>query len=372
MKLQEPRKVSNCGCFPTPLHRLDRLSEKYHRDIYIKRDDLTGLGFSGNKIRKLQYLVQDALDQGCTTLLTYGGIQSNHARQTAAVAARYGLKSILIATMKEDQPPEFLSGNLLLDAILRCDIIFMDTSSIRKNGKGKSPDEIEEETAQLRRRTAAKVIAEYEARGEKIYEIPAGGSTPLGCMGYFYAVPEIMNQLEEAHANVEYIVCPSGSKGTFAGLWTGIKYFHAPFTVLGSCVSRHESRYRVKVCDLISEISTAYGLGLEAGPDDLQLYCSEYAGVAYDTPDDKTFQTIYDLAMTEGLFVDPCYSAKGFSALLGAMQTGKIPEGASVLYLHTGGLPALYSAQHLSQFNRDLWESQKHRVISLTAEQTDL
>lgn len=365
MPVQEPRKLSGCGFFPTPLHRLDRLSDELKCNIFLKRDDLTGIGFSGNKIRKLQYLVQDALDQGCTTLLTYGGIQSNHARQTAAVACKYGLKSVLIATQKEDQPPQALSGNLLLDAILGCDVVFMDTASIRRRAAGKTPDEIEEETARMRRKVADQIIAEYQARGEKVYEIPAGGSTPLGCMGYFYAVPEIMEQLAAMGQTVDYLICPSGSKGTFAGLWTGAKYFRAPFTVVGSCVSPHEAQYRAKVCSLIDEISQAYGLGVSAVPEELQLYCSEFAGVAYDTPDPTTFETIYRLARTEGLFVDPCYSAKGFTALLKLIESHEIPEGSNVLFIHTGGLPALYSAQHLAQFNRDLWAPQNCRVIAL-------
>ncbi len=365
MPLQKPQKRLDCGFFPTPLHRLDRLSRQLGCGIFLKRDDLTGVGFSGNKIRKLQYLVEEALDQGCTTLMTYGGVQSNHARQTAAVAAKYGLKSVLIATLKEEQPPRALSGNLLLDAILDCDVIFMDTASIRRHAAGKSADDIEEETAQLRRRVADQVIAEYQARGEKIYEIPAGGSTPLGCMGYFEAVPEIMEQLAAMGQTIDYVICPSGSKGTFAGLWAGARYYQAPFSVVGSCVSPHETQYREKVCDLIAQISEAYGLGVRAAPEELRLYCSEYAGTAYDTPDPVTFETIYRLARTEGLFVDPCYSAKGFTALLKLVESGGIPAGSNVLFIHTGGLPALYSAQHLDRFTQELWETKAHRVISL-------
>lgn len=363
MILQEPRKLFDCGCFPTPLHRLNRLSEELGCNIFLKRDDLTGLGFSGNKIRKLQYLVQEAIDQGCTTLMTFGGVQSNHARQTAAVAARYGLKSVLIANLKEEHPPEQLSGNLLLDAILDCDVVFMDVTHIQKNAAGKTSDEVEEETARLRRQVADKVIAEYEARGEKVYEIPAGGSTPLGCMGYFYAVPEIMSQLNAMGEKIDYVVCPSGSKGTFAGLWTGTKYFGAPFTVIGSCVSAHSEGYRRKVSGLINEISNTYGLDIRAEPEELRICCSEYAGVGYDVPDPVTFETIHRLAMTEGLFVDPCYSGKGFTALIKLIENGSIPAGSNVLFIHTGGLPALYSAQHLAQFNRDYWANKPRRVI---------
>lgn len=361
--LQEPDKLADCGCFPTPLHRLNRLSEELGCNLFIKRDDLTGMGFSGNKIRKLQYLVQDALAKGCTTLLTYGGVQSNHARQTAAVAARYGLKCILIANLKEDQPPAALSGNLLLDAILDCEVVFLNVTSIFRNAGDKRPDELEAEVAAHRRRAAEEVIRTREAAGEKIYEIPAGGSTPLGCMGYFYAVPEIMEQLSSMGQTVDYVICPSGSKGTFAGLWCGSKHFNAPFTVIGSCVSPHGDAYRKKVCGLIDEISGAYGLGLHVAPEELRIYCSQYAGTAYDVPDPVTFETILYLARTEGLFADPCYSGKGFTALLELVRSGELPAGSNILYLHTGGLPALYSAQHLERFNCDLWTGRKHLVM---------
>ena len=114
---------------------------------------------------------------------------------------------------------------------------------------------------------------------------------------------------------------------------------------------------------MIDEISSAYGLGLHAAPEELQIYCSQFAGTAYDVPDPATFETILYLARTEGLFVDPCYSGKGFMALLELLRSGKIPAGSNVLYLHTGGLPALYSAQHLEQFSRDLWAGRKHLVM---------
>ena len=367
MSLHEPPKLTGCGLYPTPLHRLDRLSGELGRDIYVKRDDLTGMGFSGNKLRKLQYLVRDALDKGCTTLLTFGGVQSNHARQTAAVAARYGLKCVLIANLKQDRPPERLSGNLLLDAILGCEVVFMDCMPILRDAGDKTPDQIEEQTAALRRQVADMVIAEREAAGEKVYEIPAGGSTPLGCMGYFYAVKEIMDQLDRQGQKVDYLVCPSGSKGTFAGLWLGAKYFGAPFTVVGACVSPHDEPYREKVCDLIGELAAFCGLEVSVRPEELHICCSEYAGPAYDTPDDDTFAVIRRLARTEGLFVDPCYSGKGFAALLGLIENGTIPPGAGVLFIHTGGLPGLYSAQHLEKFDRDLWQGREHRVITLPA-----
>lgn len=363
MLLDEPTKLPGCGCFPTPIHRLDNLSKELDCNLFIKRDDLTGLGFSGNKIRKLQYLVREALDKGCTTLLTFGGIQTNHGRQTAAVARKYGLKSIIIASVGEEGMPEELSGNLLLDAILGCEVIFMDTSVAQKKAGGKGPDAVAGEVARLRRKTADLVIAQCEAKGEKVYEIPAGGSTALGCMGYFYAVKEIMDQLAQMDQKIDYLICPSGSKGTFSGLWLGARYFGASFEIIGSCVSPHASVYADATAGFINRVSEQYHLGLGTKAEELKILCSEYSGPAYDTPDSVTFSTIYRLARTEGIFVDPCYSGKGFTAVLKMIESGQIPSGANVMFIHTGGLPGLYSRQHLQRFNEELWHNREHQLI---------
>lgn len=365
MNVFDVQKMEGCGCFPTPLHRLDNLSEELGCRILIKRDDLTGLGFSGNKIRKLQYLVRDALDQGCTTLLTFGGVQTNHGRQTAAVACKYGMKSVIIATLDGAQPPQELSGNLLLDAILDCDVRFLDTSCL--DAHGLRPDEKKAEIVKLRRKAADQVIAEYEARGDKVYEMPAGGSTPLGALGYFFAVKEITEQLAAMGEAPKYLVCPSGSSGTYAGLWLGSRYFNAPFEVIGSCVSPHGEVYRTAMADYINRTSHTYDLGITAHPEDIRMLCTECAGPAYDTPDPETFSVIYKLARAEGLFVDPCYTGKGFAGLLHLIRTGAIFKGSSVLFLHTGGLPGLYSEHHLNVFTQSLWAGREHPVIHVEA-----
>ena len=361
MKLSELKKL-DCGFFPTPLHKLENMSRELGCNIFIKRDDLTGIGANGNKIRKLEYLVRDALDNGCTALMTFGGPQTNHGRQTAAVARKFGLKCIIVATMGDNGPNEKLSGNLLLDAILDADIVFMDTSSIDKT-PGRSPDDIKADTLRLRRRVADQLIAEYAAKGEKIYEMPAGGSTEIGCMGYFFAVKEILNQLESMKQSVDYLICPSGSNGTYAGLWLGAQYYKAPFEVIGSCVSPHDPIYVEKMAEYINRTSSRYELDIKAKPENIHLICREYAGPAYDTPDPVTFETIYRLARAEGIFVDPCYTGKGFTAVMKEIENGNIPKGSNVLFVHTGGIPGLYSEQHLAKFNEDLWAGREHRII---------
>lgn len=363
MKHTELQKVQT-GFFPTPLHKLENLSAELKSTIFIKRDDLSGLGFGGNKLRKLDYLVKEAKDQGYTALLTFGGVQTNHGRQMAACACKYGMKSIIIANMKSAAPPEQLSGNLLLDQILGCDVIFMDMSSIDRNAAGKPPHIIKAETAALRKAVAAQVVAMYRAKGEKVYEMPAGGSTPLGVMGYFDAVKEMMDQLDEMHQKIDCVVCSSGSNGTFSGLWLGAKYYKAPFEVIGSTVSAYSPENNVKMAELINATSEKYELGVHAEPDDLRIL-GAYCGVGYDVPDEKTYETILRLARSEGLFVDPTYTGKGFTALLDLIETEKIPAGSNVLFIHTGGLPALFSEQHAAALTKQLWEGKEHTVISL-------
>ena len=232
----KPEKVKT-ALLPTPLYKLDNLSAELSSNVYIKRDDLTGMAFGGNKLRKLDYLVKEAKDAGYTALMTFGGTQTNHGRQTAAVACKYHMKSIIIANMNSDAPPETLSGNLLLDEILGCDVIFMDMASINKNKDGKEPHVIKQETAKLRKAVAQKVIELYEAKGEKVYEMPAGGSTTTGVLGYFDCVEEILEQMNAENLQIDYVVCSSGSNATYAGLWLGAKYYHAPFQVIGCTVS---------------------------------------------------------------------------------------------------------------------------------------
>ena len=361
MKLTDLKKV-DCGFFPTPLHKLNNLSKELGCNIFMKRDDLTGMGANGNKIRKLEYLVRDALDQGCTTLMTFGGPQTNHGRQTAAVAKKFGMRCIIVATMEESGPNEKLSGNLLLDAILDAEVIFLDTSSIDKT-PGRSPDDIKADTLQLRRKVADQIIAECAEKGEKVYEMPAGGSTEIGCMGYFFAVKEILDQLHEMNQPIDYLICPSGSNGTYAGLGLGAHYYKAPFQVIGSCVSPHDPVYVEKMAEYINRASAQFELGVTAKAEDIHMLCKEYAGPAYDTPDPVTFETIYRLARSEGLFVDPCYTGKGFTAVIKEIENGNIPQGSNVLFVHTGGLPGLYSQQHLEKFSKDLWEGRPHRIM---------
>ena len=369
MENWKPEKVRT-AILPTPLYRLDNLSAQLKSSVYIKRDDMTGMAFGGNKLRKLDYLVKEAKDAGYTALMTFGGTQTNHGRQTAAAACKYGMKSIIIANMYDAAPPETLSGNLLLDKILGCDVIFLDMASVSRSKENKQPHEVKQEIAKLRKAAAKKVIEMYEAKGEKVYEMPAGGSTTTGVLGYFDCVEEIMDQLKQQDVKIDYVVCSSGSNATYAGLWLGARYYHAPFQVIGCTVNPYSWQYNINMANLINETSRRFGLGIEAKPEDVTLL-GDYCGTGYDIPDEKTFETIYRLARSEGLFVDPCYTGKGFTGMIDLIESEKIPAGSNVLFIHTGGVPGLYSKQHVEMFNKQLWENKEHTVISLDIDELE-
>ena len=174
----------------------------------------------------------------------------------------------------------------------------------------------------------------------------------------------MMEQLKEMDQKIDYVVCASGSNGTFSGLWLGSRYYNAPWEVIGATVSPYSKQNNVIMAALINAASEKFELGITAEPDELRIL-GDYWGAGYDVPDEKTYQTIYRLARTEGLFVDPTYTGKGFTALLDLVESEKIPAGSNVLFIHTGGLPALWSEQHAAQFTKELWTGKEHTVISM-------
>lgn len=362
MKISELEKVG-IGIFPTPLYKLEKLSSQLKSNVFIKRDDLDGVAFGGNKIRKLEYLVKEALDLKCTTLLTYGGVQTNHGLQTAAAACRFGMRSIIIANMMTESPPEQLSGNLLLDAILGCEVIFLDVAGIEEQNRGASAQKIQEAISEAREEATRKVVKAYEAKGDKVYIIPGGGSSPLGCIGYFFAIDEIIKQLKDTHQEIDYLICAVGSAGTFSGLWLGSKYFGAPFQIIGIAVAPYSELFNLNAAKLINETSKKYNLGIHADPEKLLIF-GGYEGKGYDIPDNQTFNAICRLAQTEGLFTDPVYTGKSFAGMIDFIEKEKIPSGSNVLFLHTGGAPALWTEHHKEALSQELWNGQEHIVIS--------
>ena len=356
MKIED-LKYAKVGYVDTPLEFMPALTKKIGgARLYIKRDDMTGLALGGNKARKLNYIVQYALDNGYTALMTFGGVQTNHGRLTAAAAIRYGLKPILVL---KGAKPDYMSGNLLLDRLMGSDIYFVDTSEAdsfpedeRKAVKDAYLDEC-----------TAKIIADYEARGEKVLPIPIGGQTVIGSAGYVQAVPEIMRQMEEQNIDAKYLVVGYGSTGTFAGLWAGAKYYHAPFEVIGIPI---EPDYRPvqETVDFINEISKTFEMGFTCTAEDLHIEYGEgenfYGGIGYNEPDHITQKYIELMAETEAIFADPCYTGKVMHGFIDIVRKGIIPKDAGAIFMHTGGAPGLWTKEHLDDMQSIFWANEKN------------
>ncbi len=344
MKPEEVSKLS-LGIYPTPLERMERLEKRLETGpLYVKREDLCGMGLGGNKVRKLEYLVQEALEQGCTTLLTYGGPQTNHGRLTVAAAVRVGMKSVLIL---DGERPERMSGNLILDGLMGADLRFV--GEVDSEGLDREAYRIRYE--QKVQDLTQKVIEEYERRGEKVYVIPVGGSNERGALGYVQMIPELMKQMEEEGLESATLVCGAGSMGTFAGLWLGAAYYHAPIRVAGISINPQTDFTKESVCEYIERAGRAYEMDVDCQPEDLEIYFytknAPYAGLGYNVPDPDTMSYIRMMAETEAIFLDPCYTGKVFHGYVDLLQKGKIsPRGA--IFLHTGGVPGLWAEEHMS------------------------
>lgn len=335
MKLEQLNRVP-LGVFPTPLQRMSNLEKElgHQGALYIKRDDMTDVAMCGNKVRKLEYLVADALAQGCTTLLTIGGPQTNHGRLTVGAAVRYGLKSALIL---KGERPDYCSGNLVLDRMMGAELFFAPSD----------PDA-----------AVAKTIKILESRGEKVYFIPAGGSNLIGIAGYIQMVPELIAQCKEQNIAPEYLVCASGSMGTFGGLWLGAKYYNAPFEVLPVAVNPATPNREEKISAYINSVSEHYELGITSTPETFKLNFGRgdisYSGPGYNVPDAETRKHMNLLARTEAIFLDPCYSGKGFHGFVDMVQN-VLPAAADAIFLHTGGTPAIWTKEHLDAAQEELW-----------------
>ena len=311
MNLNDIIKVP-LGIFPTPLHRIDNISKLLNTNVYIKRDDLTGVALGGNKVRKLEYLLADARKQGAEVVFTTGGAQSNHAMLTAASAGRLGIKPILI--LKKRGVTERL-GNQLLEHLMGTEVIFMDTDDYA---------DIYEEMDRIGTKT-----------GLPYYKIPCGGSNALGCLGYVDCAREISEQ----GIHFDYLICAEGSGGTMAGLSLGAKLFLPGTKVYGMMVDTDP--FDKITPSLMREAADLIGCDLEISPDDYHLM--DMCGPGYAIPSKEGNAAIELMAKEEGLFLDPVYTGKAFAGLIKMAEEGIFRETDNVLFLHSGGAGGLFA-----------------------------
>lgn len=318
-------KKLNLANLPTPIQKLTNISKELGVDIYIKRDDLTGGETSGNKIRKLEYTVAKAIDEGAQLLITCGGIQSNHCRATAAVAAKLGLRSHLVLRIDEEPPVE---GNYLLDKILGAEITFISRADYSKR----------------RAEIMQNIKEEYEKQGIKAYVIPEGASDGIGNIGYLESVKEIKKQEEELGISFQTIVCAVGSGSTYGGLFLGTKLYDPEKTVLGFNVCDDE-QYFLDVCTRICrETVELLGKNIEIKPEDMHIV-DGHKGIGYAISTDEELDFLIKLAREEGLILDPVYTGKAFYGLYQEIKEGKLKDLGNVLFIHTGGVFGLFPKQ---------------------------
>lgn len=311
------------GFFPTPLERLHTLGAALGIELDIKRDDYTGFGGGGNKVRKLEYLMADACKQGVKVVITTGGHQSNHARMVAAAARKFGMKPVLV--LRGDRP-EVYQGNLLLDKLFGAELEFLDPEGYFTQIEG----------AMNAHAAAA------EARGEKALIIPLGGATPLGALGYVRAIEEMDSQLKQRNQlPPQVIVAPTGSGGTLAGLYVGARQFWPETKIVGISVSAKAPWFQNKISAMAQDCAELLEWPQRWAAEDIWIE-DGYVGPSYGVPSDGGIEAIYRVAQAEGVLLDPVYTGKAMHGLIDLVQQGKIAAGARVIFVHCGGSPALY------------------------------
>lgn len=317
-------KKLKLGNFPTKIERMDKLSSMLKENIYVKRDDQTGTEISGNKIRKLEYSIQEAINNDCDTLITCGGIQSNHARATAAAGIKLGLKSVLV--LRSDSKPES-EGNYLLDKILGADVRIISSEDYRER----------------RQEIMENIVEELSHSGKKSYIIPEGASNGIGTFGYLNCFNEILEQEKECGIVFDTIVTAVGSGGTFAGLYLGNKLSGSNKKIVGFNVCDDAEYFKNRVVNILEDVKNYIpNKEFEIFKEDMCII-DGYVGDGYAISKPEELEFICDIAETEGIILDPVYTGKAMRGLYTEIKKGTFKDSKNILFIHTGGLFGLFS-----------------------------
>ena len=312
MKTTQDFDRISIGVFPTPVQKLESISRLLGTQVYVKRDDLTGLGLGGNKVRKLEYLLADAKAQGAEVVFTTGGAQSNHAMLTAAAARKLGMTPILILKKRGVTARQ---GNQLLEHLMGVDVRFMDTDDY------------------------ADIYAEMDrvgkALGRPYYKIPCGGSNALGTLGYVDCAREIRDQ----GLHFDHLICAEGSSGTMAGLALGAKLYLPGTRVTGMMVD--SDPFEEITVRLMREAAALLDADVQVSTEDFDL--RDLCGPGYAIPSQEGNAAVAMMAENEGLFLDPVYTGKAFAGLIAMAREGAFKPTDRVLFLHSGGAGGLFA-----------------------------
>ena len=324
-RLAEHPKVS-LGFYPTPLCRLEKLSAMFGVELYMKREDFSGISvFGGNKMRKLEYVFGDVLKSGCDTVFTYGATQSNHAMQTATAARKCGVEPVLWLTEFVHAAEEDVRANLLLDAILGAEVHIIS----REQAKDKA------EVTRRRRE-------ELAAQGHKVYDILGGAADAIGGCGFTEGFLELYRQMEALGETPDYVFTTTGSGGTVSGLVAAKKALGLDTKIIGIRVADKPATYKEKIIDLANDVLEYLGYDRTTCGDDFEIN-ADYYGEGYEIPYEPANETIRLMARKEGIMLDPVYTGKGFNAVLEYIKNGIVKPQSRVVFLHTGGTTALFA-----------------------------
>jgi len=330
---------------PTPLQKLENLSQELGGpEIYIKRDDMTGLAFGGNKSRKLEFIIQDVLNKKADAIITWASLQSNWCLQTAAAARKFGIKPILLLFKTYDLPEEY-DGNLLLDYILDADVIIKEA----EKGKAVRIEDILE--------IVEAVEKEVKEWGHTPYVAPIGGSMvggsmekPLGAISYVNAFVELLEQAGTQGLEINYVLHSSGSGGTQGGLAVGAKALKGDMKVLGISVSEDKESYGKEVLTIAQDTVKALSLDLALEEEDIIIF-DEYIKEGYGILNKEVSDALRFVAIKEGIFLDPVYTGKAMVALIDLIKKSYFNKEDKIVFFHTGGTAALFpNKQHLVNF----------------------
>lgn len=315
----------NLANLPTPIEYLGSSSKLLGMDIYIKRDDYTGVETSGNKIRKLEYSIKEAMDENCKVLITCGGIQSNHARATVAAARKLGLGVHLVLRGSE---PEQSEGNLFLDMLMGAKITWLSADAFQNH-----------------REVMERLKEEYDSVGQKAYLIPIGASNGIGNFGYLNAYEEILDQEKQLNVKFDAIVCTVGSGGTYGGLFLGNRIYGNQHRILGISISGTAESFKKEIYKILDESLTYPELSHVVknwDMDDIEII-EGYEGKGYAIPSDEDIVFIKEMAMREGILFDPVYTGKSFRGLVDLIEKKELINHKRILFIHTGGLFGTYA-----------------------------
>lgn len=308
---------------PTPIQKIKKLSEKYGIEIYLKRDDYTGSEVSGNKVRKLEFSIGEAIKRGHDTIITAGALQSNHCRATAAVTAKLGLGCELV--IKGEKPHEF-EGNLFLGKILGANVHYI------------SPDNSVDEKME-------EISKKLNSQGKSSYIIPIGASNAVGSLGYAEDIKEIVTQEKELGIEFDAIVVTVGSGGTYAGLWYANENLDKPKDIIGFSVSDSTEEFTLAVKDILLDMYKRDEIAIDEINQSRIIINDDYVGDGYALSRANEIEFICEIAKSEGFILDPVYTGKAFLGMISEIEKGKFSNYKKILFIHTGGLQGWTSEQ---------------------------